>query len=559
MGAENFLVRRREGVLFGGEQLFVELLTRTQTGILDLDVDIGSESGQIDHPAGQVGDLDGGAHIKNEDFIALPHHGGFEHEAAGFGNGHEIADDVGMGDGERTALLQLLAETGDDAAVAAEHITETGGDELGLSGNLALADAHAEGLHVDLGQTLGSTHDVGGVDSLVGRHHDKTLHTVFHGRIGQDAGAHDIGQNGLTGIFLHQRHMLIGRSMENGLRTVFAHHVVDPGGYAHIANDRHDIDFRIIILDLEADVVHRGLGYVEEHQTFQTEGTKLAAEFAADGAGSSGNEHHLALKFVDDVLHIYPDFRTPEQILDAHLGQTAHHGLTGIAHTTGRGQLEHLHMTALAKTHQTVALQIKMFATGEQNGMDVFVGNQLAEIFLALDGKEGMVAKPQGHLVAKTEIPDNAVGTRQAFEQIDTQGLVGLVAHIDEHQTQGIVAIGATTEQAVKVDDRRTENQQKTERQTEIEHNPYGQLAKGQRNRQGVKQTTHENDLDKRSHDQPEGFEQTGMADNPAIGAQSPETDSRQNNAQNQYQSNKRRWQRNGIKRKQEQDAQQRR
>ena len=60
-----------------------------------------------------------GSHIEDEDFVSFAHKGGFQNQAAGFGDRHEVANDVGMGDGQRAALCQLFAETGNDGTVAA--------------------------------------------------------------------------------------------------------------------------------------------------------------------------------------------------------------------------------------------------------------------------------------------------------------------------------------------------------------------------------------------------------------------------------------------------------
>ena len=48
----------REGVLVVGEDLFVELFAWTKAAVLDLDVNVRSETGESDHAAGKVVDLD---------------------------------------------------------------------------------------------------------------------------------------------------------------------------------------------------------------------------------------------------------------------------------------------------------------------------------------------------------------------------------------------------------------------------------------------------------------------------------------------------------------------
>ena len=86
-----------------------------------------------DQVAGQVDDLDRLAHVEHEDLTAAAHGGGLQDELDGFGDGHEVAAHLGMGDGDRTAGGDLLLEDGDDAAVGAEHVAEADGDELGAA------------------------------------------------------------------------------------------------------------------------------------------------------------------------------------------------------------------------------------------------------------------------------------------------------------------------------------------------------------------------------------------------------------------------------------------
>ena len=123
-----------------------------------------------------------------------------------------------MGDGQRSPRGNLLAEIGDDRAVAAQDIPETGGDELGAR-RIAGAQLPKERLDVDLRDTLAGSHNIGGVDRLVGGDHDEALHIVFDRRIRHILGAQDIGLDGLVGETLHERHMLVGGGMIDDVGT----------------------------------------------------------------------------------------------------------------------------------------------------------------------------------------------------------------------------------------------------------------------------------------------------------------------------------------------------
>ena len=77
------------------------------------------------------------------------------------GNRHEVARDVGVGDRDRAAARDLLAEERYDAAVRSEHVAEAHGDEA--------AAAVLKALHHHLGDALGDAHHAGRPHGLVGR------------------------------------------------------------------------------------------------------------------------------------------------------------------------------------------------------------------------------------------------------------------------------------------------------------------------------------------------------------------------------------------------------
>ena len=163
--------------LFVAEHLLVELLARTEARELDFDV-LGTA--EQNHSFGQVGNLHGLAHVEDEYLAAVALRASFEHQLAGLGDEHEEADDIRVGDGDGSALLDLLLEEGNDAAVAAQHVAEAGGDKLGAAFHFAVLDGFVEALNVDFADTLRTAHDVGGIDGLVGGNHYELLDAVFH-------------------------------------------------------------------------------------------------------------------------------------------------------------------------------------------------------------------------------------------------------------------------------------------------------------------------------------------------------------------------------------------
>lgn len=135
----------RYGVLLGSKEFLVEFLAIAKAGEFYLDV---LSTGEGYHALSQIDYLDRLAHVKDEDLASVAHGAGFEYETAGFGDEHKVADDVGMGDFDRAAFLDLLTEDWDDGAVASQDVAETCGDELG---GLLMA---VESLTVDLADAL---------------------------------------------------------------------------------------------------------------------------------------------------------------------------------------------------------------------------------------------------------------------------------------------------------------------------------------------------------------------------------------------------------------------
>ena len=99
--------------LFLHQLFLIQLFTRAQAGILDFDVHIRLEAGELDEVACQGVDLHWGTHVEDEDLAAVGVGAGQHDERDGLLDGHEIADDIGVGDRDGAALLDLLFEDGD--------------------------------------------------------------------------------------------------------------------------------------------------------------------------------------------------------------------------------------------------------------------------------------------------------------------------------------------------------------------------------------------------------------------------------------------------------------
>ena len=325
----------------GHELLFIELLSGAQAGVLDLDIDVRLEARKPDQVSGQGVDLDRASHVEDENLTAMGIGTREHHEADRLGNGHEIADDIRVGHGDRTALFDLLFEDRDDRAVAAQHVAETDGDkfrlyifedpssavlisiflavmgeELGDLGGFSLLDLVVKALDDHLAQALAGTHDVSGIDGLVGGDQDKALAAVDHGRIGGLVSADGVVFDRLTGAVLHQRDMLMGGGVVDDLRVVVLKEFKHPPAVADRPDQDLQIEIRIFLAQFKLDLISVVFVDIKNDELSGVVGCDLAAELTADGSAATGDEDSFSIYKGKDLFHVRLHRLTSQKILD---------------------------------------------------------------------------------------------------------------------------------------------------------------------------------------------------------------------------------------------------
>ena len=191
----------------------------------------------------------------------------------------------------------LLAEQWHHRAIRAQHIAETRGNELGV----ALA-----ALRVNLSDTFGGTHHIGRVDGFVGRNHDEFLHAIFHGQVGHELGAKHVDKHGFVSVLLHERHMLVGCSMEHHLRMVSLKDHSHANWVFHVGDNESHLVAHLLeigcVVHLKLEVVHRRLGLVEHDEFGGVVMHHLTANLASDGTGSTRDQYHFVIDFAGHVF-----------------------------------------------------------------------------------------------------------------------------------------------------------------------------------------------------------------------------------------------------------------
>src|SRR5882672_5659221 len=208
------------GDIVADQQFLVELLRRTQTGIGDLDIPLRMllvayrQPHEIDHAPSQVPNPDRFAHVEHEDIAALRHRPRLNHELRGLRDGHEIADYFRMRHGYRATGFDLLIEQRYNRTGRCQYIAES------HHAKPRLAAAPMQALQDDFGESLGRTHDVGGIHGLVGRYQDEGLHLGFMRRFGGVPGGDDVVMNALDDVLFDDGHMFVSGRVVHGLYPV---------------------------------------------------------------------------------------------------------------------------------------------------------------------------------------------------------------------------------------------------------------------------------------------------------------------------------------------------
>ena len=303
------------GEFLVAEDFLVELLALAETSELDF---YAFRPGELYHAVGKVDNTDRGSHVEDEDFASLAHGTGFEDEFAGLGDEHEEADDVGMGDGDGTALAYLFLEDGDDGAVAAQDIAEAGGDELGDALDLAFLDGLVQGLAVDFADALGASHDVGGVDGLVGGDHYELLGAVLDGKVGYHARTIYIILYCYAGVVLHHGDVLVGGGMEDVVGAELGEDLLHVVLVGNAADDGVTGYIGELACHHQADVVHGGLCLVDEYHGRGSVEGNLTYHFGTYGTSSTCDEDDLVLKQLPNGVHVHFYLVARQEVFDVH-------------------------------------------------------------------------------------------------------------------------------------------------------------------------------------------------------------------------------------------------
>ena len=363
------LVARLLQAFFVHQELFLDLFAGAESRKLDFHILVGHLAVHADKVFGQRDNLDGLAHVEHEYLAAVGDTRRLEHEVHRLGDGHKVADNVGVRDGDGLALLYLALEQRDDATVAAEHVAKARGHEFGAAVLLL-----GEELHDHLAAALGRPHHVGGVYRLVGTDHHELAHVVVQRERRHVERADDVILDGLHGVCLHERHVLVRGGMEHHLGLVLLENLVHAEVVAHARDKRHQVQLAAIFHhEFLLDFVGVVLVDVDDYHLLGAVFCNLAHEFAAYASATASDHAHLALDKVADVPVVELDGRAAQKVFHLDVSNLAYKirrtvaNLRGIDKRADKRQHLHREPSLAAKVQDNLAVLGRAARDGKDN------------------------------------------------------------------------------------------------------------------------------------------------------------------------------------------------
>lgn len=409
------------------QQFLVQLFPRPQAHDLDLDVAVGAvrvflgQARHLDHGAGQVDDFDRFAHVQYEDFAAAGHGAGLDDELRCLGDQHEVAGDVGMGDGDGAAALDLVAEQRHDRSGRAQHVAEAHHAEYG-----AVVGPQGESLEDQFGAALAGAHDVRRAHGLVGGDQDAGLDIVLGGGHGHGPGAQHVVAYAGGHVVFHQRHVLVGGGMVDGVDAVFAHDAADQFGVAHAAHVGRQLGGGEALAQFMLDGIQRVFGMVQQDEVGGFLRLDLAAEFAAYRAAGARDQDRLARDAFGEQVAPWRNGLAAQQVLDLDFADGAFQHLA-FHHFRHGGQGADGNAQAGQAADDGAPAFGRCRGNGQDDLLDLVLAHDVVEPAHRIDAQAAHV--PVGQPFVVVEEADGRVGVAGAHG--DSQLEAGLAGAVD--------------------------------------------------------------------------------------------------------------------------------
>ncbi|OPZ10243.1 MAG: hypothetical protein BWZ10_02431 [candidate division BRC1 bacterium ADurb.BinA364] len=172
-----------------------------------------------------------------------------------------------------------------------------------------------------LGQPLRGPHHIGRAHRLVGGDQDEAPRAEIDRRLGHVPGAEDVVARHFVGRDFAKRHVLVGGAVEHNGRAPLLEDAPDLGFALGVGQDQRHAPFAEIAAQFGGDFVQAVFAAPHHQQRFGRQSESLAADFGADRAARSGDEHALAAQIIVLGVQLQLYRLAAEQVLDAHRTQ----------------------------------------------------------------------------------------------------------------------------------------------------------------------------------------------------------------------------------------------
>ena len=220
-----------------------------------------------------------------------------------------------MRDGHWPAARDLAPEQRNDTARRGKNVAEANREEAGS------ARLGRRGRYQPLAQRLRLSEHIAWIDGLVCGDQHEHLRAGLLGDLDSDAGCKQVVTNRLERIRLDQRHVLVGRRVENDRRLVVVEALPQHRAVLDVGEHRHDSREVSFVHQFAIDLEEVVLGVVDEDQAFWSERHELAAELGADRATGARDQHGRVPEVRGDRGEVEVDGCPAEHVLDLHLSQ----------------------------------------------------------------------------------------------------------------------------------------------------------------------------------------------------------------------------------------------
>ena len=288
--------------LVADEQFFIKFLARAQAGNLDFDVAVGVlfvfhfEAAEDNHLTGKVDDFDGFTHVEDEYVAAFTHCAGLDNQLRRFGNGHEVAGNVLVSQGNRAAFGNLFFKYRNNGTGRTQYIAETHHAEACFLFRLG-----GKGLQAEFGHAFAGAHGVGRTDGFVGGNQNKGGNACIYGSLRTAECAEHVVLNAFDGVELYHWNVFVGCGMINGVDVIGLHDAAKAFFVLNRTQKRYDFNLAALrglgFAQLFVYAVQGEFGQFKQQQFGRPAIENLTAKFGADRAACAGYHHD----FVADV------------------------------------------------------------------------------------------------------------------------------------------------------------------------------------------------------------------------------------------------------------------